>query len=188
MNIKPSITTIGVKIIGLIGVLSSFVGIAFQNIYPWITFRSDRFLLPRYQEGFKYWEWVYYQLSPFYLNIKSETDLSISTFFYRENMTFIGILCLIGIGISVVSIFLRKRKLTILGGILIIISMIFFSISLPGIYPSFAWGPGAKSTFIGALLIIVSAFFGIFHDNIQREKEDINQLLRTWEDVHKSLA
>jgi hypothetical protein len=103
-------------------------------------------------------------------------------------MTFIGILCTIGTGISLVSIFLRKRKLTILGGTLIIISMIFFSISLPGIYPKFAWGPGAKSTFIGALLILVSAFFGIYNDNIQREKEDKNQLLKTWEDVHNTLA
>jgi len=188
MDIKLSKTTIGVKIVGLIGVISSFIGIAFQNIYPWTTFRSDRFLLPRYQEGFKYWEWVYYQLSPFYLNIKSETDLSISTYFYRENMTFIGILCIIGIGISLVSIFLRKRKLTIFGGVLILISMIFFSISLPGIYPSFAWGPGAKSTFIGSLLILISAFFGIYNDNIQREKEDKNQLIKTWEDVHNTIA
>lgn len=188
MDVKLSITTIGANIIGYIGVISSFVGITFQNIFPWITFKSDRFLLPRYREGLKYWEWVYYQLSPFYLKIKSETDLSISTFFYRENMTAIGIFCIIGIGISLVSIFLRKRKLTIFGGMLIIISMIFFSISLPGAYPNFAWGPGAKSTFIGAFLILISAIFGIFHDNIRRNKEYKNSLIEIWEDAHNTRA
>jgi hypothetical protein len=188
MDVKLSISTIGANIIGYIGVISSLVGITFQNIYPWITFKSDRFLLPRYREGFKYWEWVYYQLSPFHLKIQSETDLSISTFFYRENMTVIGILCIIGIGISLVSIFLRKRKLTIFGGILIVISMIFFSISLPGIYPNFAWGPGAKSTFIGAFLILLSAFFSILLDNIRRNKEYKNSLIEIWEDARSARA
>jgi hypothetical protein len=100
-------------------------------------------------------------------------------------MTVTGAICLIGIALSVASIFFKNRKTTVGGGVIIIISMILFSTSLPGVYPSFSWGLGAKFTFFGALIIVLSAVLGIMIDNDERNRYEVRTLLNTWKNVEK---
>jgi hypothetical protein len=167
-------------LVGIFGAIWTFIGVSFPMSFPWITFKSDHFLLPRYIPGEVYWEWVYYELSPFLLKYSSETGISVSTWMYRINMVLVGLICFIGIVVSVISLMYRKPKITILGGGLIILSMIFFGISLPGVYPNFSWGLGAKYTFYGALIIIISAIANITIDIDIKNREMKNKLIDFW--------
>jgi hypothetical protein len=166
--------------IGVAGLLLSFVGISFQQFFPWTSFKTDHFLLPRVIEGERYWEWVYYQLSPFILTYRSETGPSVSIWFYRINMTISGLICLIGIGVSIVGILFKKRKTAILGSILVVFSNIIFATSLPGIYPYFTWELGVKFTFYGAIMMLCSALLGIRLDMVEEDYEYVFELKQKW--------
>jgi len=185
MNIKHSKLNVVSSLTGAGGALLAFLGIVYPQLYPWVTFRSSRFLLPRYQAGETFWEWVHYQLSPFLLRFRPETSTTVTTWFYRTNMTVTGTICLVGIALSVVSILYKNRKTTIWGGVIIILSMILFATSLPGVYPSFSWGLGAKFTFFGALIIVLSAVSGIMIDIDERNRNEVKELLGTWKNVEK---
>jgi hypothetical protein len=185
MEITHSKINVVSVLTGVSGALLAFLGIVYPQLYPWVTFKTDHFLLPRYRTGEIFWEWVYYQLSPFLLKYRSETSTTVTTWFYRTNMTVTGAICLIGIALSVASIFFKNRKTTVGGGVIIIISMILFSTSLPGVYPSFSWGLGAKFTFFGALIIVLSAVLGIMIDNDERNRYEVRTLLNTWKNVEK---
>lgn len=180
VKITHSIKNLFTGLIGMAGLILSFAGVAFQQIFPWVKFKSDRFLLPRFVEGQKYWEWVYYQLSPFIVQYSSETGESVTTWFYRVNMTITGVICLIGIVTGCIGIVFIKRKTTLTGGLVIIFSMITFATSLPGVYPNFSWGLGAKFTFYGALIIILSAVIGKVVDINEKNREYVSSLLKIW--------
>jgi len=181
VKITYTITNIIAGLIGTVGLILSFMGIAFQQFFPWVKFKSDRFLLPRVREGEKFWEWVYYRLSPFIVHYSSETGETVTTWFYRLNMTITGVIGLIGIVVGCVGIALKMRKLTFAGGLTIVFSMITFATSLPGVYPSFAWGLGAKLTFYGAIVIIASAAVGVFFDTSEKNREYVARLIKAWQ-------
>ena len=181
VKISNKITGLLASISGIGGLILSFLGLTFQQYFPWVKFKSDRFLLPRFREGEVFWEWVYYELSPFILHYNSETGESMTSWFYRLNMTVTGVIGLIGIVVGCVGIALKMRKLTFAGGLTIVFSMITFATSLPGVYPSFAWGLGAKLTFYGALAVIASAAVGVFFDTSEKNREYVARLMKAWQ-------
>ena len=185
MKITHSKINVVSSLTGVCGALLAFLGIVYQQMYPWVTFKTDHFLFPRYRTGEKFWEWMYYQLSPFILRYRSESSTTVTTWFYRTNMTATGAICLIGIALSVVGILFKKRKTTVGGGVIIIFSMILFATSLPGVYPSFSWGLGAKFTFYGALIILLSAVSGIMTDVDEKNRNEVRALLTFWKNVEK---
>ena len=181
VNITYSIINLFTGLTGMAGLILSFAGVTFQQFVPWIKFKNDRFLLPRFVEGQKYWEWVYYQISPFIVQISSETGESVTTWFYSVYMTITGVICLIGIVTGCIGIVFNKRKTTLTGGLVIIFSMITFATGLPGVYPNFSWGLGAKFTFYGSILTILSAATGKVIDINEKNKEYIS-LLKIWKE------
>jgi hypothetical protein len=181
VKISYKITGLLANISGIGGLILSFIGLTFQQYFPWVKFKSDRFLLTRFREGEVFWEWIYYELSPFILHYNSETGEIMTNWFYRVNMTVTGVICAMGIVLSLMGIALSRKKVTLAGGLVIVFSMIAFATSLPGVYPNFNWGWGAKATFYGALLIMLSAALRTIYENGVRNEEYLSSLIKLWQ-------
>lgn len=164
--------------IGLVGVAMVLQGVSFQASSPWATFKDDRFL-PSNED--KVWEWVYYQISPFVLKSRAETGMSTISWFYRTNMTATGVICYIGAGLGMIGVIFMKRKMSIFSVGVILFSMIFFGTSLPGVYPYFSWAVGAQNTFYGALIILLSAFLGMFFDYYNMNRNFASAIIQKWQ-------
>ena len=164
--------------IGLVGVAMVLSGVTFQDRSPWATFKDDHFLPP---DEDRVWEWVYYQISPFVLKSRAETGASSTEWYYRTNMTAAGVICFIGAGLGVIGIVFMKRKTSIFSVGVILFSMIFFGTSLPGVYPYFSWAVGAQNTFYGALIILLSAFLGMFFDNYTMNRNIVSAIVQKWQ-------
>jgi hypothetical protein len=167
------------KFAGILGSSLVSLSLIFQNSLPWITFKDEYFLPP---DSKKVWEWVHYKLSPFLLSYRSESQGIVTEWYYRSNMTLVGILCLFGLIIGLVGVLLGKIKTTILGGFIILFSLIVFSTSLPGVYPYFAWGMGSKLVFYGFLLIMSSSALLILAKKVREREVLLDRLEETWKE------
>jgi len=172
------------NVLGTLGVSLAIVGLIFQYNFPWITFEKW-WTVP--QPAPRPWRLVYYQISPFIIRYHPEGDVSSYQWFYKIDATAIGVTCFVGGIIGLIGVLKKMRKTNLVGGILVMFSLIAFGTSLPGLYPSMAWGMGARFTFYGSLSIMTSALISYTKDFLQKNRLRKREIEFSWstKQVHK---
>ena len=154
-----------VSMLGILGVGLALIGVAFQHLFPWFTFKKAWLLS---HQGTNSWKWAYYHISPFLIRYRLEDGIPQSLWFYRTDTTLIGVICLIGAMTGLLGVFARAQRINLVGGIIVMFSLPAFGICLPGLYPNIAWGFGAKLIFLGSIAILASTMTGYFKNNLQK--------------------
>jgi len=144
-----------VTIIGGILVLTGLVG-------PWFSFSIVDHSVGNY---------LYFDMSPFFLNIKvskvndpfNEITSSGCHYFYGADKSLIGIVCIIGAILSFFGGGMDRWKLSLVGGITVLIATLSFSMCLPGYLPGLSVNWGSYISAFGAIVIISSISLGLLY-------------------------
>jgi hypothetical protein len=144
----------------LIGVFLAISGL----IGPWYSFdKCDREVGECYS----------IKMSPFIFTVEisdfnnPNRDAIDHQIYYLKNLdeVSIGVVCVLGSFLSLYGVTKKRKKLTLYGGCIAIISVLSFSIVLPvgaSGFTRMSIGWGAYVTFLGALLKIVSSIIDVF--------------------------
>jgi hypothetical protein len=164
-------------VLGLIGITLLFTGILFQNHFPWITFRTQPYPQPPVT---KPWQWVFFEISPFVYKLHVQGGVQTFQWYYKLDSTISGIFCLFGAVGYLISIFVKKRWISIFSSIITLFSLLVFGSTLPGYYPSTAWGSGAKLILYGSFSILTSVFLDYIAEDKKNDKKLLERLLQLW--------
>jgi len=175
---KETLIGIASSMLGILGVGLALVGVAFQHLFPWFTFKKA-WLLP--QQGTNPWKWAYYHISPFLISYRLEGGIPQSLWFYRTDTTLIGVICLIGAMTGLLGVFARAQRISLVGGIIVMFSLPAFGTCLPGLYPNIDLGFGAKLTFFGSIAILASTLTGYFKNNLHKNRRLYKRLIESWQ-------
>lgn len=164
-------------VLGLVGISLLFTGIFFQNYFPWITFRIQPYPQPPVT---KPWQWVFFEISPFVYQLHVQGGVDQIQWYYKLDSTISGIFCLSGVLVYMISMLVKKRWISIMGSIITLFSLLVFGSTLPGYYPSTAWGSGAKLIVYGSFSIIASVILGYVVEEKEKDKMLLKRLLQLW--------
>ena len=172
-------------ILGFVGIILMFIGIFYQNYFPWITFRIQPYPQPPVT---KPWQWVFYEISPFVLKTQVQGEIAQLRWYYKIDSTISGFFCLFGVAVYLINILKRNKWIGIISCFISLSSLLVFGSTLPGYFPSTKWGSGAMLIIYGSFCLIASEIFDYIAKDLQKERILYNKLLKLWNSNNNLLS
>jgi len=165
--------------LSLIGVVLAVLGTVYPNAYPWITFKKG-FVVQLY--GQNPWRYIFFEISPFLITYQFQGELVVhEEWFYKGDATLVGLFCVTAAVLSLILNIKKMRRETLLGGLMVMFSILAFGTCLPGMYPYIQWGIGVRIILYSSLLIFTSALLGYISDAKKDKKVLYDNLKKQWE-------